>query len=115
MRKRRNFRKRARGARAPRLLLTAVFLAIGLGFLWLWIHTQCERLSQQIRALEQEKTALRRRIVNEEFRWSSLTTYENMMKLLKEHGIEMNWPTERQIVRVRRAASSEDGSALARN
>lgn len=113
-RRNRNFRKRARANPASRALLVLVLGALGAGFTWLWLQNRCEHLSARIKALEQEKAALRRRIVNEEFKWSSLTTYENMMKLLREHGIEMNWPSERQIVRVRRAAGSGDDSALAR-
>jgi hypothetical protein len=112
----RNYRKRARSSPLPGALLLVVFTAGLLGFSWLWLHNRCELIASRIKELEQEKIALRRRVMNEEFKWSSLTTYENMMKLLREHRIEMNWPSERQIVRVRRAAVASDAEAsLARN
>jgi hypothetical protein len=115
-RRHRNYRKRARSSPLPGALLLVVFAAGLLGFGWLWLHNRCELLAARIKDLEQEKIALRRRVTNEEFKWSSLTTYENMMKLLRVHRIEMNWPSERQIVRVRRAAGAGDAEAgLARN
>ncbi len=107
-RRNRNYRKNARSSSLPGVVLLVVFAAGCLGFGWLWLHNRCELLAARIKDLEQEKTALRRRVTNEEFKWSSLTTYENMMKLLREHRIEMNWPNERQIVRVRRAAGAAD-------
>lgn len=115
-RRNRNYRKNARSSPLPGPLLLVVFVVGGLAFGWLWLNNRCDHLATRIKALEQEKVALRRRVTNEEFKWSSLTTYENMMKLLKEHRIEMNWPSERQIVRVRRMPGpAEAESSFARS
>lgn len=105
MRRNRNYRKRARSGRAPGVLWLTVFTAAAMGFAWLWLTNRCEALATRIRELEQQKLALRRQVAAEEFKWSTLTTYENMMKLLRQHGIEMDWPSERQIVRVRRSGA----------
>ncbi|HMP76056.1 MAG TPA: hypothetical protein PKE12_07165 [Kiritimatiellia bacterium] len=115
-RRNRNYRKKARTAPISGPLVLVLISAMGLAFGWLWLNNRCELLGTRIKELEQERTALRRRVANEEFKWSSLTTYESMMKLLKEHRIEMDWPRERQIVRIRRAAGDEGAeTSFARN
>ena len=115
-RRNRNYRKKARTSPVSGPLVLSLLVIMGLAFGWLWLNNRCELLGTRIKELEQEKAALRRRVANEQFKWSSLTTYESMMKLLKEHGIEMDWPRERQIVRIRRAAGEDDPeTAFARN
>jgi hypothetical protein len=116
-RRKRNYRKNARTSPVPGGIAVFLVLAVGLALGWLWLDNRCDQLGMRLKELEQEKAALRRRVTNEEFKWSSLTTYESMMKLLKQHGIEMDWPRERQIVRIRRAAGAaqESDTFFARN
>lgn len=108
-RRNRNYRKNARTTPVPGAVAVCLLAVLSISFAWLWLSNRCDYLGTRIKDLEQQKTVLRRRVVNEEFKWSSLTTYENMMKLLKQHNLEMDWPRERQIVRIRRA--NGDGSA----
>lgn len=100
-----------------RSVLVVCLLALFLSaFGWLWLNNQCELGSARIKELEQQKIALRQRVANEEFKWSNMTTYENMMKLLKGHNVEMGWPQERQIVRIRRASGElASDTGFARN
>lgn len=115
-RRNRNYRKHTRTSPAPALVALGLLAVLGLAFGWLWLNTRCDLLAGRIKELEQQKNVLRRRVVSEELNWSNLTTYENMMKLLKQHGIEMDWPRERQIVRIRRAPNSgASDPAVARN
>ncbi len=115
-RRNRNYRKNARATPVPGAVAVCLLAVLALSFAWLWLNNRCEYLGSRIRELEQQKTVLRRRVANEEFKWSSLTTYESMMKLLKQHHLDMDWPRERQIVRIRRAhADSAAAEAFARN
>lgn len=102
----RNYRKQVRTRLLPGWLAALVVVLAGLGFSYLWVDAQCDELGHRIKKLEQEKIAVRRLVVNEEYKWSNLTTYENINSLLKKHDLQMDWPKQADIVRVRRPAAS---------
>jgi len=104
-RRKRNYRKHARTSPVRGVLALSIVTVAGLAFGWLWLSNRCDLLSAQIKDLERQKVAVHQRVVNEEFKWSNQITYENMVKLLKEHKLEMEWPRERQIVRIQRASA----------
>ena len=110
----RNYRKQVRAGLLPGWLAAVVVAAAGLGFSYLWMDAQCDDLGKRIKVLEREKVAVRRLVVNEEYKWSNLTTFEHINSLLKEHNLQMDWPKQSDIVRVRRPvtalALAEDGS-----
>jgi hypothetical protein len=115
----RNYRKNVRSRLLPGWLavLLAVAATAALGSLWL--DDRCERLGRRIKDLEQQQVALHRRLSNEQFKWSNMTTFENMVKLLKQHNLEMDWPKERSVVRLRKpdvvAMQDRERGAYARN
>lgn len=113
----RNYRKRVRGRVFPAVWAVVLLAAASMAFAYLWLCTRCENLGRRIKTLEQEKVAVHRRVVNEEFKWSRLTTYENMVKVLQKHQIAMDWPREASMVRMRRpeAAQGRESGPLARN
>jgi hypothetical protein len=117
----RNYRKNVRTRLLPAWLAVAVVVAAGLGFTYLWLGTRCDAIGQRIKKLEQEKIAVRRLVVNEEYKWSNLTTFENISRLLKKHNLQMDWPKQTDVVRVRRPVAalalsdSPDSSAFVRN
>ncbi len=101
-------------------LVVSLLLLLAFAFGYLWVGAQCDGIGRRIKGLEREKEAVHRRVVNEELKWSNLTTYESLSRLLKQHHIEMDWPKQHQIVRLRRAPQTAGGTveeegAFARN
>lgn len=80
------------------VLTTLVIFAL----CYLYLCGRCDALGKRIHQLEKDREALRREIVNEEFKWSNMTSPENMMNLLKKHQLTMTWPSEDSVVRLRR-------------
>lgn len=100
-------RKRNRKKDAPRIPVPAPFAAIvGLvattAFAYLWFCDRCEGMGRQIQALETRKAEIHKRVVNEEYKWSHMKSPGNIENLLKQFNLEMNWPDEGRVVRVRR-------------
>lgn len=98
----RNYRKNVKTRLLPGWLVVMVVAAAGLGFSYLWLGARCDTLGRRIKDLEKEKVAVRRLVVNEEFKWSNLTTFENITRLLKKHNLQMDWPRQNDVVRLRR-------------
>ena len=86
------------------VLLGATTTALG----YLWLCGRCEDMGRRIKALEQEKTQIERRVVNEEYKWSNMTSPQNMQRLLEAHGLTMTWPLEKNVIRIPRHTSSEN-------
>ncbi|HMP89817.1 MAG TPA: hypothetical protein PJ991_06430 [Kiritimatiellia bacterium] len=83
--------------------LFGVLLALMLfSFSYLYICGRCDDLGKKINQLEKKRDELRREIVNEEFKWSNMTSPKNMEALLKKHQLNMIWPSEDSVVRLRR-------------
>jgi hypothetical protein len=112
----RNYRKHVRTHLLPGWLVVLVVGAAGLGFSYLWLGARCDALGQRIKDLEKQRVEVRRQVVHEEFKWSNLTTFENITRLLKKHQLDMEWPKQQDVVRLRRPVGEEaaDG-AIARN
>jgi hypothetical protein len=86
----------------PTVLAGILLMATGTALGYLWLCGRCEDLGRRIKALEQQKVALERRVVNEEYKWSNMTSPQNMEKLLQAHKLEMVWPSEKNVVRIHR-------------
>jgi len=80
------------------VLVTMAIFAMG----YLYLCGRCDALGKKINQLEKNRDNLRREIVNEEFKWSNMTSPESMEKLLKKHDLIMTWPSEDSVVRLRR-------------
>lgn len=100
--RRRNYRKNVSHRVFPGWLAVVLVTVGGLALSYLWLDGRCDALGRRIKSLEQQKIALQRQVATEEYKWSNLTTFENMAKLLKQHGLQMEWPKEKSVVRVRR-------------
>lgn len=112
----RNYRKHVRAKLLPGWLVVLVVSAAGLGFSYLWLDARCTALGQRIKDLEKKRVEVRRQVVHEEYKWSNLTTFENITRLLKKHQLEMEWPKQQDVVRLRRpAVEVEADSAIAQN
>ena len=117
----RNYRKNVKTRLLPGWLVVVVVAAAGMGFSYLWLGARCDALGRRIKELEKQKVAVRRLVVNEEFKWSNLTTFENITRLLKKHNLDMDWPKQNDVVRLRRPGTAialsetPEDSALAQN
>ena len=79
-------------------IMAAVFVA---AFLYLCLYNRCETIGARIKGLEEKKAELRKRVMNEQYKWSNMKSPRNIEALLKRHNLAMGWPQETQIVRLR--------------
>jgi hypothetical protein len=111
----RKYRKQVRTRLLPGWLVVLVVGIASFGFSYLWLGARCDALGRRIKALEKERVEVRRQVVHEEFKWSNLTTFENITRLLKKHQLEMEWPKQTDVVRLRRPERSPDDPTMASN
>ena len=76
-------------------------LLFGVGIAYLWMNTHCEDLGKEIAKARREQAQLDRELRNEAHNWAQAKSVQNMEKLLEANGIQMTWPEERNIVRVK--------------
>ena len=82
-------------------------VAAALAGIYLGLVNACDDLGRQIKALEASRSELRKQVVNEERNWSMARSIGNMERLLAAHGIEMTFPQERNIVRLKATEPDE--------
>jgi len=83
--------------------LFGVLITLALfAFSYLYLCGRCDALGKKINQLEKQREELRREIVNEEFKWSNMTSPKKMEELLQKHQLNMIWPSEDSVVRLRR-------------
>jgi hypothetical protein len=91
-------------ARARRIFPAPLAFVLGLvavlSVTYLWLCGRCDQLGQEIKRKERALVELRRHVVNEEYKWSNLTSPQNMQRLLQAHQLVMTWPSERDVVRL---------------
>ena len=92
----------------------ALVLAAGglLALSYLWMGGRCDALGRRIKLLEEQKEALRRRVVAEQVKWSNAKAPSHIEQLLQRHRLVMSWPDEARVIRIRRP-SEEPVSAEA--
>jgi hypothetical protein len=110
----RNRLKRNKAAEGvfPTVFAGVLLAATGTSLGYLWLCGRCEDLGRRIKQLEQQKSQIERRVVNEEYKWSNMTSPQNMEKLLQTHRLEMVWPSEKKVVRIQRAPAAEAADAM---
>lgn len=116
MKNRQGVRSRKAQVRIPFPVVLAnilVFVAV-FGLSYVWLCARCDTLGQEIKRLETVQRETRRRMINEQDRWSNLLAPANLDRALKRHNLAMQLPDEQQIVRVRNGAGSPS-AALAYN
>lgn len=84
-----------------------VFIAV-FGLSYVWLCARCDMLGQNIKQLEQEQRDSRRRLINEQDRWSNQLAPVNFERALGRCKLAMTLPDERQIVRVRSGQVHKD-------
>lgn len=98
----------------PVMLANILVMVAVLGLSYMWLCARCDALGKEIKSLEDKLVKSQKRLVNEQDRWSGLTSPANLELAIKNHGLKMVMPDEDQIVRVG-YQREENGSSLARN
>lgn len=98
---RRNHSKGGSTAMVRGVALGVVSLLLVL--LYLGISNNCEALGRQIKLAEQEKAELLKQVATEEQNWAQARSIRNMEALMAQYRIEMDWPTEKDIIRLHAA------------
>ncbi len=84
----------------PVLLANVLVLVAVLGLSYMWLCSRCDALGKNIKSKEAELNAAQKRLVNEQDRWSSITSPANLQRAIRKHKLEMTMPREQQVVRV---------------
>ena len=98
--RRKNKKKKSEGIgiHAPTIAVVSLLATVFLSYLYLC--GRCDDLGIRIKTLEQEKEALHRRVLNEEYMWSRMKSPGQIRKYLEKHRLDMGWPEESNIVRI---------------
>lgn len=75
-------------------------LALMLVLLYLGIYSNCDDLGKQIKQAEADKAELLKQIAIEEQNWAQARSIRNMEALMAQYRIEMDWPQEKDIIRL---------------
>ena len=84
----------------PVLLANVLVLVAVLGLSYMWLCSRCDTLGKDIKNKEAELTGAQKRLVNEQDRWSSITSPANMERAISQYNLAMSMPRESQVVRV---------------
>ena len=103
----RNRKNRHEGRRAVYWGIPLVAFLAALGLAYLHMINACDNVGREIKRLENERAEIRKRVANEELNWGMASSIRNVEGLMSKHGIEMTWPEERQIIRLRAAEPDE--------
>ena len=112
-RRKKNKKRQSEGVMFPAPLAIILVLAAVLSLSYLWLCGRTEGLGRNIKGLEKEYAELRRRVINEEYKWSNMKSPKNIERLLTQHNVAMVWPSEQNIVRIR--VSSGRTTSIAEN
>ena len=85
----------------PAPLAACLVLAAVIALSYLWLCGRCENLGREIKDLERELAAIEVRVQSEEYKWTNLTSPRRFELILRRHGLNMSWPEEGRVVRLR--------------
>ena len=111
--KRRRSVERHPAAPFPLFLAGVLSVVVVLALSYIWVCARCDALGREIKKKEQELAAAQKRLVNEQDRWSCLTSPANLRRALRKYGLNMVMPEDRQIVRLRVRRHRGDEGRLA--
>ena len=94
----------------PTLLANMLVLVAVLGLSYMWLCSRCDALGREIKHKEAELTAAQKRLVNEQDRWSYITSPANLRRAIRKYRLDMAMPSESQIVRVRYQRGADTGT-----
>lgn len=98
----------------PVLLANVLVLVAVLGLSYMWLCSRCDGLGKDIKRKEAELNAAQKRLVNEQDRWSSITSPANLERAIRKHRLDMTMPREQQVVRIGRWNASSKTAKVGR-
>ncbi len=101
-----NRRKHSEHGSLPLQIVTLLILGTSFALTYVWLDMKGEALGSRIKNLEKEQVQLQSRLDNEVWKWETTISPSNIEAALKKNNIEMVWPDEKNIVRVRKIDSS---------
>jgi hypothetical protein len=84
----------------PVLLANILVLVTVFGLSYMWLCSRCDALGKAIKQKEAELSAAQKRLVQEQDRWSSITSPANLHRAIRKHNLQMSMPRENQVVRI---------------
>jgi hypothetical protein len=90
--------------------MVIVLVTLCIGYVMLMCRRQT--LGGELAALERQRTELLNQHEQELFKWTCLKAPDSLERALRLRGIAMTWPSNRQIVRLRRRADSPETAEL---
>ncbi len=94
----------------PALLAHVLVVVAVLGLSYMWLCSRCDALGKDIKSKESELAAVQKRLVNEQDRWSYITSPANLRRAINKYQLNMVMPCEAQIIRVRYQRDEDHGS-----
>ena len=86
----------------PVLLANVLVLVAVLGLSYMWLCSRCDALGREIKKKEDALLAAQKRLVTEQDLWSSMTSPLNLQRAILRHGLDMEMPGDKQVVKVGR-------------
>ena len=99
----------------PTILVGVLTLSVVIGAGYMSINIRCSGLGKQIKLQERTLAETHKRLMVEQDKWSSRTAPINLERALAHHGLKMEMPESRQVVRIEAWKESKDTLAMNRH
>ena len=99
----------------PTILVCVLTLSVVIGAGYMSINIRCSGLGKQIKLQEHALVEAQKRLMVEQDKWSSRTAPINLERALAYHGLKMEMPQSRQVVRIEAWKESKDSLAMNRH
>lgn len=104
----------APSVRSPVFIWFLVFLlgVLAFGIVYAWGNNRKQCLGREVKKLEVELEKVKKVHASEMFKWQNMKTSANIENMLAKHQINMGWPDESNIVRVRPSKAQDASSEM---
>ncbi len=94
----------------PMLLANVLVLVVVLGLSYMRICSRCDALGKEIKSKENQLSVVRKKLENEQDRWSSITSPRNLERAIAKHRLDMVWPRDAQTIEVSYQLAADNDS-----
>ena len=99
-RKRKQTKKQQVQVPFPVVLANVLVMVAVLGLSYMWLCSRCHALGKEIKVKERELRDANKRLANEQDRWTTITSFNNLERAIKKHGLNMSMPDESRVVKI---------------